>query len=873
MTGNEIRARFLEFFRKKGHTIKPSASLVPDDPTVLFSIAGMVQFKKMFLGEVSLEFTRAATSQKCVRTNDIENVGKTARHHTFFEMLGNFSFGDYFKKEAISWSLEFLTKDIGLDKDKLYVTIYKNDDESFEIWNKDMNLSSDRIFRMGEDTNFWTMGDTGPCGPCSEIIYDLGPEFGCGKPGCTVGCDCDRYLELWNLVFTQFDRLGDGKLIPLPKKNIDTGMGLERLTRVVQKVNNNFETDLIFPLIDILCKNFGIKYKSSQQKDLSLKNIADHIRAITFLINDGVIPSNEERGYVLRKLIRRSVVHGKLLGYSKSFLHILADTVIEMMKSNYTELAERQTYIKKTILLEEENFISTLERAHDAFEKIVEQNKKSGNKIISGEDAFVLSDTYGLPISITETLAAGYNLKIDIENYEKLLETQQNRSREDWHKKASAQSDFLIEANFPETNFVGYTSLNTKTKILYLAENNLQTKEIAKENIPITVILSQTPFYAESGGQIGDTGTIINGKENKILIENAIKYGSYFLHTGRLVQGKFQVGDSVDAVINDERRKNIARNHTATHLLQAMLRKVLGNHVNQAGSLVTSDYLRFDFTHFSILNKRELERIEELVNEYIFQNLSVETFEKSLDEAKKEGAMALFGEKYGDRVRMVKAGEISKELCGGTHVKNTGEIGIFKILKEESIGSGIRRIEAITAQKVLSYFKHQESMINEVCEICSATPEILKNKILKLQDTIKILENENTKFKNNLAGDKLQDIINNTQEIKDIKIASGILPETNVKNLRDTIDQLKNKFPKGVFILGCIEKGKPVMLVGITKNLISQLSADKIVKEIASILEGNGGGRPDLAQLGGTKPEKLESAIQHAIKLVKVKIA
>ncbi|MBI5417739.1 alanine--tRNA ligase [Candidatus Poribacteria bacterium] len=874
MNGNEIRNRFLDFFKKNGHVIKPSASLLPDDPTVLFSIAGMVQFKKMFMGEVPLEFTRAATSQKCVRTNDIDNVGRTARHHTFFEMLGNFSFGDYFKKEAIAWSWEFLTRDLLLSPEKLYITIYKNDDESFDIWHKELKIPQNKIFRMGDESNFWTMGDTGPCGPCSEIIYDLGPEFGCNKPECNVGCDCDRYLEIWNLVFTQYDRLGDGKLVPLPKKNIDTGMGLERLARIIQKKNNNFETDIIFPLIRNLETLTGIEYGKSNENDRCLKIIADHIRAITFLIGDGVIPSNEERGYVLRKLIRRSIVHSMLLGYKELYLYKLSNQVIEMMKQGYPDLIEKKEYINKTIFAEEENFLRTLERAQATFNEIVARSKKSGNNLISGEDAFILSDTYGLPISITETMAQNYNLKVDIAAYEKFLESQQNRSREDWHKKASSEQDMIISSKLPDTKFVGYNTLTTSSKIIYLAIDNSPCNEILQENANVTIVLNETPFYAESGGQVGDTGIICIGKNNKIIIENTVKYGSYYVHIGHLVQGKFKNGDEVQAAVDEERRKSIARNHTSTHLLQAMLRRVFGAHINQAGSLVTPDYLRFDFTHTSGLERNEISRIEELANDNILSNFNVGTQEKFIAEAKKEGATALFGEKYGDTVRVVTIGDISKELCGGTHVKNTGEIGSFKILKEESVGSGVRRIEAITGTKVLSYFRDQEVILSELCDAINSTPDMIKNKIVKLQDTIKNLEKEYEKLKLKLAGNILKDIIDKAEDINGKKIIQGILPDMNQGTLRNTIDDLKNKFPSGVFILGSGNNinDKPMITIGITKNLTPNLHAGNIIKEAAGIIGGKGGGRPDMAQSGGTEPWKLEEAIQFAVELAKKKL-
>ncbi|MFH1287602.1 MAG: alanine--tRNA ligase, partial [bacterium] len=765
MTGNEIRKKFLEYFGEKGHLICSSASLVPEDPSVLFSIAGMVQFKKNFLGEEHLSKPRAVSSQKCLRTNDLENVGNTARHHTFFEMLGNFSFGDYFKQEAILWSWEFITKEMGISPKDLWVSIFKEDDEALNIWKK--CLPENRIVRLGEENNFWTMGPTGPCGPCSEIIVDLGDKKGCNDPNCRVGCDCDRYLELWNLVFTQFNRDENGKLRPLPQKNIDTGMGLERLASVIQGTPTNFETDLIKPLIDYLKDTADLENQVDQKQNVSLKIIADHIRAITFLISDGVHPGNEGRGYVLRRLIRRAVRHGKLLGIDKKFLYLASGEVIHLMKDAYPDLQTRRDYIAQLIVSEEDRFRETLRQGMNLLEDIIRDLKNNGKTIMFGREVFKLYDTFGFPLDLTQEILAEENLSLDEKEFCGLLEEQKKQARKFWKGSGDEELNPLwtkLNTLFPATEFVGYEKEKAESEVLGIIQNN-ELVDNVEHLAEAEFILNISPFYGESGGQVGDKGIFLSdGKKVDIVDVKKIGKG-ILLHRGKVIKGDISRRDKIDAVIDVKNRLNTARNHSVTHLLQSSLRKILGNHIEQNGSLVGPDSFRFDYTHFSHLLPDEIERIEDLVNEKIRENLQVQIKETSLKEAVKMGAMALFGEKYTDRVRVVKMEDFSLELCGGTHVKRTGDISAFKIISEQSISSGVRRIEAVTGYSVIKLLREKEIILQELAEKFKANLGELMPRVDKFIHEYKNMEKELASQKENIIKDKMQGFVKEAEDI------------------------------------------------------------------------------------------------------------
>lgn len=872
ISGNELREKFLKFFaEKKGHLILPSASLIPDDPTVLLNIAGMVPFKPYFLGKAVPPRVRVTTSQKCVRTNDLDNVGRTARHHTFFEMLGNFSFGDYFKEEVIPWAWEFLTQELKIEQDRLWVSVYEDDDDAFRIWHEKVGLPPERIKRMGKDDNFWEMGATGPCGPCSEIYYDFGPEKGCGKLDCGVGCDCDRYLEIWNLVFMEFNRSDDGILTPLPQQNIDTGMGLERIASVMQGVDTNFDTDLLKPIIDFTAQLACKTYKSNEKDDLALKVIADHIRATVFLISDGVLPSNEGRGYVLRRIMRRAMRYGKLLGLVDPFLYRVAQVSIDLVKGHYQDVGEKADFIKKVIRTEEERFQETLDQGINLLNKIVNEAKEKGSQEVSGQDIFRLYDTYGFPLELTEELASEQGMTVDRQGFQSYMEEQRERARS--ARSESGENNIrhsllaVLDKNVPDTEFIGYGSFRGDAQIEALVQGkNLVSTVTAEEEA--VFVFDKTVFYAESGGQIGDSGIIYNDNGKAVITDTQRLPNGKTVHFGRVLEGELKTGESIKMTVEEEKRIGIMGNHTATHLLHRALREVLGEHVKQAGSLVSDERLRFDFSHFSTIDKSELNKIEDLVNAKIRANLPIEVIETTLERAKELGAIALFGEKYGKYVRVVKIGDFSIELCGGTHLHSTGSLGVFKILSESGIGSGLRRIEAVSGAAAYEYLKKHEEILTKSAALLKATPDELESRIEALQVSLREKEREIEKLQNKLAKNQINDIVNEAKEVGGFKIIAKQVEAADMEGLRAIGDLLKERFD-GVIVLGAASNEKVNLLVLLDKNSVDKgLHAGKIIREIAKIVQGGGGGRPDMAQAGGKDPAKLPDAIAKAMDIV-----
>lgn len=876
MTGKEIREKFLKFFEERGHKILPSASLIPhNDPSILWTAAGMVPFKPYFTGQAVPEVKRVATCQKCLRTPDIEEVGKTARHHTFFEMLGNFSFGDYFKETAIPWAWEFVTEVLKLPSDKLWVTIYHDDDEAFEIWHQKIGLPKERIVRMGKDTNFWEIG-VGPCGPCSEIYIDLGEERGCGSPECAVGCDCDRFLEIWNLVFIQYFRDEEGNYSPLKDKGIDTGMGLERVASVMQNVHSNFDTDLLRDIMDFTASLTNVQYGVKAEVDLALKVIADHTRAVTFAISDGALPSNEGRGYVIRRLLRRAVRFGRVIGMEGTFLYQVGKAVINKMSSAYPELKQNEEHIIRVIKTEEERFLETLAQGTEILNQLMAEAKASGQTEISGNDVFKLYDTYGFPLELTKEIAGEQGLAVDEEGFAKALEEQRQRAR-----SARVRTDYLSEQGvmykalheeLGDTHFVGYSQLKAEANVLAILKDGLQELS-ADAGEEVEIVLDVTPFYAESGGQVADYGRI-TGKDFAVEVTSVFKpVENFIVHRGKVVAGKIRRHEKVEAEINYRRRSNTARNHSATHLLHKALKEVLGEHVNQAGSLVEPDRLRFDFTHYAALSAEELKKVEQQVNSAILSNLPVEIFETSLSKAKSMGAAALFGEKYGKEVRVVKIGDYSLELCGGTHVTTTAEIGLFKILSESSIGSGVRRIEAVTGQGVLKYLEAKEEQIEKVAEIVKSSPAEVVKRVQGMQARIKELEHELEVLTGKLSQQEAANIIEQARDIKGVKVLAAVVSVKDMDSLRTMADMLRDKLGSGVVILGADTGGKASLVAAATKDLISRgIHAGKAIKEIAQIVGGGGGGRPDMAQAGGKNPAKLKEAMEKAYDVVEKQI-
>lgn len=873
MRGDEIRSRFLKFMEGKGHLILPSASLVPEnDPSLLLIGAGMAPFKRYFTGQAKPPRHRIATAQKCVRTGDLENVGRTARHHTFFEMLGNFSFGDYFKAEAIPWAWEFLTVDLGLPKDKLWVSVYTDDDEAYAIWNKEVGVPAERIVRLGKDTNFWEIGP-GPCGPCSEIYIDLGPERGCGRPTCGVGCDCDRYLEIWNLVFTQFDRDLEGNYTPLPKKNIDTGMGLERIASVLQGVPSNFDTDLLLPIIRTTETIAGVGYGEQAKTDVALKVIADHSRAVVYLIGDGVLPSNEGRGYVLRRLLRRAVRYGRLLGIEEPFLGRVAETVISIGKTGYPDLVEKAGYIKQVIQREEERFLSTLDTGLSILTNWVKGLKERGETTLAGVEAFRLYDTYGFPLDLTREILREEGIQVDEAGFQAAMEAQRERARA---ARQEADGMGVLDGKSGRlagvvTEFTGYTHLADEGRILALRVNG-EWGDYAEEGAEVDVVLDRTPFYAESGGQVGDQGCL-EGSDGRVQVQNTERLASgAIIHHGVVVSGIIRVNEMVTARVDEERRWATARHHTATHLIHRALRQVLGEHVHQSGSLVAPERLRFDFSHFAPLTDEQLLEVEKIVNTKILDDISLEIFVTERAKAEAMGAMALFGEKYGDEVRVVKIGEFSLELCGGTHVERTGQIGLCRILGESSVGAGVRRIEAVAGLSALKRWQEEASIVRQAAALAGGTVDELPERIVSLQAQLKEKEKELSRLNRTLLELKTQELLQRTQKVNGITVLAAEVTAGSMEDLRFMVDALKPKLPSGVVILGSRDAGKVSFLSYVTKDLVAKgLSASEIVRAAAQVAGGGGGGRPEMAQAGGREPGKLPAALQRAVEVIKEK--
>ncbi|NPV72975.1 MAG: alanine--tRNA ligase [Pelotomaculum sp.] len=872
MTGNEIRESYLKFFEKKGHKILPSASLIPlNDPSILWTAAGMVPFKPFFTGAAKPEYTRVTTCQKCIRTPDIESVGKTARHHTFFEMLGNFSFGDYFKESAIPWAWEFVTEHLRLPADKLWISIFLDDDEAFEIWNKTIGVPAERIVRMGKDTNFWEIG-VGPCGPCSEIYVDLGAERGCGSPECKVGCDCDRFLEIWNLVFIQFFKDEEGNYTPLASKGIDTGFGLERVASVLQGVPTNFDTDLFREIMDFTAGLFGLKYGADSKVDVALKVIADHCRAITFAVADGALPSNEGRGYVIRRLLRRAVRFGRLLGIENPFLHEVAGAVIRQMGGVYPELVGQREHVFRVIRREEERFGETLAQGTEMLNRLIAEARQAGSAVVSGEDAFRLYDTYGFPLELTQEMAGEQGLTVDTDGFGRAMEEQRQRAR-----SARQETDYIsgrdamfkkMREEVGETVFVGYDALEATGRVLRIVQGGKRL-ESAQAGEEVEFILDITPFYAESGGQVSDRGKVTAADLEVEIHEVTKPVENLFVHRGKVVAGILKEHDTVTARVDPARRAATCRNHSATHLLHKALKEVLGGHVNQAGSLVEPERLRFDFTHYAAATPEELQKVEELVNRMVLSALPVEAFETSLAEARKMGAAALFGEKYGERVRVVKMGDFSLELCGGTHLRNTAEVGLFKLMGESSVGAGLRRIEAVTGEGALSYVKAKEEQLAEIARLVKAAPHEAVRRVEGLLQTVRDLEAENEVLQARLARYQVQDLMDRLREVKGVKVLAGQAAAPDMDSLRGMVDLLRDRVGSGVIVLGSAGENRVNLVAAVTKDLVEKgLHAGKLVKELAPVVGGGGGGRPEMAQAGGKDPSRLKEALEKTYKAV-----
>lgn len=869
---NEIRSSFLKFFEGKGHLVLPSFSLVPEkDKSLLLINSGMAPMKAYFTGQEKPPRRRITTCQKCIRTPDIERVGKTARHGTFFEMLGNFSFGDYFKKEAIEWAWEYVTEELGLPEDRLWITIYHEDDEAFKIWSEDIGVSPDRIVRMGKEDNFWEIG-VGPCGPCSEIHYDRGEEYGCGKEDCAIGCECDRFIEFWNLVFTQFYRDEEGNYTPLKHPNIDTGMGLERIAAIMQGVDSLFEVDTIRNIMKEVSNISNIEYGQDPKADISLRVITDHIRGTTFMISDGILPSNEGRGYVLRRLLRRAARHGKLLGIKDLFLDQVAKVVIEESKQAYPELEERKDYILKVIRLEEERFNETIDQGLEILKQYVAEMKQNDIKVLDGEKAFRLYDTYGFPIDLTKEILEEDGLSVDEQGFEREMENQRERARAARHDTDYMGEDDQTYKLIPtdvSTVFEGYESLETDSQILVIIKDE-EKVETAREGDEILFVMDKTPFYAESGGQIGDSGVVEN--ENvKVRVDDTQKIvGNRIVHRGVVIEGSLNTGDMVKAKVDEERRIATARNHSATHLLHKALREVLGSHVEQAGSLVTPSRLRFDFSHFAPLTKEEIEKVEQLVNEKILEGLAIEVFETSLSKAKELGAAALFGEKYKDVVRVVKMGDFSIELCGGTHLRNTAQAGLFKIISESGVAAGVRRIEAVTGAAVYQRIKELENTINDIAEELKTNPNNIVQRLKSISKQLKEYEKEIDKFKAELAKSSIDDLLKNTKKIGDMTYITAELSGQDAKGLREAADLIRDRIKSGVVVLASESQGKVLFVAAATKDAVAKgVHAGNLLREVAKIAGGGGGGRPDMAQAGGKDPSKISAALQKVDVLLK----
>ncbi|MHC1728519.1 MAG: alanine--tRNA ligase [Syntrophobacteraceae bacterium] len=885
MKASDIRRAFLQFFNEHEHAIVKSSSVIPhDDPSLLFTNAGMVQFKRTFLGEEKRAYSRATTSQKCMRAggkhNDLENVGRTARHHTFFEMLGNFSFGDYFKEDAVEYAWTFLTGTLGLPKDKLYATIHEGDrdmnlgpdEEARGFWAR--YLPQERILAFPTKDNFWSMGDTGPCGPCSEILIDQGPAMGCGQPDCKPGCDCDRYLELWNLVFMQFNRTEDGVLVPLPKPSIDTGMGLERVAAVLQKVPSNYDTDLFSPMRSKIAELTGYQYGTAPEKDVSVKVIADHSRAAAFLIGDGALPSNEGRGYVLRRVIRRALRHGRFLGLDKPFLSDVAVSVMESMQDAYPELLENRSFITRVILNEEERFNETLDNGLKLLQAEIKRLQDENAKTVPGALIFKLYDTYGFPIDIVTDMSRELGFTADESGFLELMEKQREQSRAAW--KGSGDREVAevyrrLSTKGVRTEFVGYETREADSEIVALVSGGEEIGS-AGEGMAVELVAARTPFYGASGGQVGDRG-VITGPSGRLLISDTVKLpGDLFVHLGKVESGVFHPGETVHLSVDKNLRKETEVHHTATHILHAVLRKVLGDHVKQAGSLVSPDRLRFDFTHFSALTPEEIAEIERLVNNEILENQGLQVRVMDIEDALKTGAMALFEEKYGDRVRLVEIPGFSRELCGGTHTRNTGDLGLFIIVQETSIAAGVRRIEALAGRHALEYLNQQRQVLNRAASVLKVTSLDVADRIEKILTQDRHLEKELEALKASLAGRRTADLFEKTEEIGGVRVLVTQIEADNPKILREMSDKFKDKFARGVAVFGAVSGEKVFLLAGVSPELTARLHAGNLIKEIVKEVGGSGGGRPDMAQAGGNKPENLKDALELARRLITEKI-
>ena len=865
---NELRRLYLDFFESKGHLKMKSFSLVPhNDNSLLIINSGMAPLKPYFTGQEIPPRRRVTTCQKCIRTGDIENVGKTARHGTFFEMLGNFSFGDYFKTEAIHWSWEFLTEVVGLDANRLYPSIYEDDDEAFDIWNKEIGIAPERIFRFGKEDNFWEHG-AGPCGPCSEIYYDRGEKYGCGKPGCTVGCDCDRYMEVWNNVFSQFNNDGHGHYTDLIQKNIDTGMGLERLAVVVQDVDSIFDVDTLQALRNKVCEMAGVKYKEDEKQDVSIRVITDHIRSVTFMVSDGIMPSNEGRGYVLRRLLRRAARHGRLLGIQDKFLSKLCETVIEGSKDGYPELEEKKEFITKVISEEEEKFNKTIDQGLSILADMEKALEEQNKNVLSGEDTFKLYDTYGFPIDLTKEILEEKNITIDEEGFSKCMNEQREKAR-----KARKVSNYMgADATVYDeidpaitSEFVGYDKLKNDSKVTVLTTEE-DVVEALSEGDKGTIIVDETVFYATMGGQEGDKG-YITSPEGEFKVDTTIKLkGGKIGHVGVMTKGMIKAGDTVTLLVDSEYRADTCKNHSATHLLQKALRTVLGNHVEQKGSYVDPERLRFDFTHFQSMTAEELKKVEDIVNEKIVEAIPVETKIMTIEEAKKTGAMALFGEKYGESVRVVCIDDFSKEFCGGTHVANTANIRLFKIISEAGVAAGVRRIEALTDKGVLKYYEELEKLVKEASEAAKTESVQLVRRIHTMNDEIKALSSENEKLKAELANNALGDVSDNVVEIKGVKFVATKVDNVDMNELRNLGDKIKNEIGSGVvLVVSAIGSDKVNMIAMATDDAVAKgAHAGNLIKGIAALVGGGGGGRPNMAQAGGKNPAGIPELLKKA---------
>ena len=871
---NELRKMFLEFFESKEHLALKSFSLVPhNDNSLLLINSGMAPLKPYFTGQEIPPRKRVTTCQKCIRTGDIENVGKTARHGTFFEMLGNFSFGDYFKEDAISWSWEFLTEVLGIDPDRLYPSVYLDDDEAFAIWNEKIGIPKERIFRFGKEDNFWEHG-AGPCGPCSEIYYDRGEKYGCGKEGCTVGCDCDRYMEVWNNVFTQFENDGKGNYEELSQKNIDTGMGLERLAVVVQDVDSIFDVDTLQALRNRVCEFAHKEYKKNEQHDVSIRLITDHIRSATFMISDGIMPTNEGRGYVLRRLIRRAARHGRLLGIDGIFLAKLSETVIEGSKDGYPELEEKKDFIFKVLTQEENKFNQTIDQGLTILSELEKAMEEKGEKTLSGKDAFKLYDTYGFPIDLTKEILEEKGYDIDEAGFKAAMEEQRVAARTARKETNYMGADATVYDEIDPaitTEFVGYDKLTHESAITVITTDEIT--EAVTDGEEATLFVSETPFYATMGGQEGDAGVITLG-ENTFEVTTTIKCaGGKVGHVGKVTKGIFQVGDIVTLQVNPAGRADTCKNHSATHLLQKALKTVLGSHVEQKGSLVTPERLRFDFAHFSPMTPEEIAKVEAIVNEEIMAALPVETKVMPIEEAKKTGAMALFGEKYGDNVRVVSMGDFSIELCGGTHVANTSAISTFKIISEAGVAAGVRRIEALTGRGVFTYYKNMENTLLEAAKLIKATPDTMVDRLQHVLNENKTLNSENEALKSKLAKDSLGDVTEQIKDVNGVSVLATKVDGVDMNGLRDLGDQLKNKLGEGVVVIASTIDGKVNLIAMATDAAIKKgAHAGNLIKAIAPMVGGGGGGRPNMAQAGGKNPAGVEDALANVLAVIEQQI-